>query len=124
MLRTKIRLLRLLLKNKDIMSSPLASIDLPAMDLSSSIFDFDFGAGFDDFGVEVFDDFGADFERDSDYDFLGTAFDAGFDSTVEDSVTAEFDDVSVGDWSGGSGRPRQRRRVRGWLWVCGGLLFV
>ena len=112
MLRTKIRLLRLLLKNKDIMSSPLASIDLPAMDLSSSIFDFDFGAGFDDFGVEVFDDFGADFERDSDYDFLGTAFDAGFDSTVEDSVTAEFDDVSVGDWSGGSGRPRQRRRVR------------
>jgi hypothetical protein len=79
-----------LLKNKDIMSSPLASIDLPAMDLSSSIFDFDFGAGFDDFGVEVFDDFGADFERDSDYDFLGTAFDAGFDSTVEDSVTAEF----------------------------------
>ncbi len=31
--------------------------------LSSSIFDFDFGTGFDDFGVKAFDDFGADFER-------------------------------------------------------------
>jgi hypothetical protein len=82
------------------------------MDLSSSILNFDFGAGFDDFGVEVFDYFGADFEQAFDFDFLGTAFNAGFDSTVEDSVTAEFDDVSVGDWSGGSGRPRQRRCVR------------
>jgi hypothetical protein len=93
------------------MSSPLASIDLPTMDLSSSIFDFDFGAVCDDFGVEVFDDFDADFERAFDFDFLGTAFDAGFDSTVEDSVTAKFDDVSIGDWSGGSGRSCQRRRV-------------
>jgi hypothetical protein len=33
------------------------------MGLSSSIFDFDFGTGFDDFGVEAFDDFGADFQR-------------------------------------------------------------
>ncbi len=33
------------------------------MDLSSSIFDFDFGTGFEDFGVEAFDDFGADFQQ-------------------------------------------------------------
>ncbi len=81
----------------------------PAMDLSSSIFDFDFGAGFDDFDVKAFDDFGADFQQAFDFDF-GTAFDAGF-SNFEGSVTAEFDDESVGDWSGGIGRPRQRRRV-------------
>ena len=31
------------------------------MDLSSSIFDYDFGTGFDDFGIGAFDDFGADF---------------------------------------------------------------
>jgi hypothetical protein len=80
------------------------------MDLSSSIFDFDFGAGFDDFGVEAFDDFGADFQRAFDFDF-GPAFDAGF-STFEGLVTAEFDNESVRDWSGGSGRPHQRRRVR------------
>ena len=81
------------------------------MDLSSSIFDYDFGTGFDDFGIGAFDDFGADFQRAFDFDF-GTAFDAGF-SNFEGSVTAEFDDESIGDWSGGSGRPRQtRRRVR------------
>jgi hypothetical protein len=80
------------------------------MDLSSSIFDFDFGAGFDDFGIEAFDDFGAEFQQAFDFD-SGTAFDAGF-SNFEGSVTAKFDDESVGDWSGGSGRPRQRRRVR------------
>ena len=79
------------------------------MDLSSSIFNFDFGAGFDDFGVEAFDDFGADFERAFDLDF-GAAFDAGF-SNFEGLATAKFDDESVGDWSGGSGRPHQRRRV-------------
>ena len=79
------------------------------MDLSSSIFDYDFG--FDDFGIGAFDDFGADFQRAFDFDF-GTAFNAGF-SNFEGSVTAEFDDESIGDWSGGSGRPRQtRRRVR------------
>ena len=60
---------------------------------------------------EAVDDFGAgaDFQRAFDFDF-GTAFDAGF-SNFEGSVTAEFDDESVGDWSGGSGRPCQRRRV-------------
>ena len=81
------------------------------MDLSLSIFDYDFGTGFDDFGIGAFDDFGADFQRAFDFDF-GTTFDAGF-SNFEGSVTAEFDDESIGDWSGGSGRPRQtRRRVR------------
>ena len=81
------------------------------MDLASSIFDYDFGTGFDDYGIGAFDDFGADFQRAFDFDF-GTTFDAGF-SNFEGSVTAEFDDESIGDWSGGSGRPRQtRRRVR------------
>ena len=80
------------------------------MDLSSSIFDYDFGTGFDDFGVGAFDDFGADFQWAFDFDF-GTAFDAGF-TNFEGLVTAEFDDESIGDWFGGSGRPRQRRRVR------------
>ncbi len=42
------------------------------MDLSSSIFDYDFGTGFDDFGVGALDDFGADFQRAFDFDF-GTA---------------------------------------------------
>ena len=72
------------------------------MDLSSSIFDYDFGTGFDDFGIGAFDDFGADFQRAFDFDF-GTTFDAGF-SNFEGLVTAEFDDESIGDWSGGSGR--------------------
>jgi len=76
------------------------------MDLSSSIFDYDFGTGCDDFGVGAFNDFGADFQRAFDFDF-GTAFDAGF-SNFEGSVTTEFDDESIGDWSGGSGGPRQR----------------
>ena len=56
------------------------------MDLSSSIFDYDFGTGCDDFGVGAFNDFGADFQRAFDFDF-GTAFDAGF-SNFEGSVTA------------------------------------
>ena len=59
------------------------------MDLSSSIFDFNFEAGFDDFGVKAFDNFGADFERVFDFDF-GTAFDAGDFSNFEALVTIEF----------------------------------
>jgi hypothetical protein len=81
------------------------------MDLSLSIFNYDFGTGVDDFGVRAFDDFGADFQRAFDFDF-GTAFDAGF-SSFEGSVTAEFDDESIGDWSGGSGRPGQGRAHKG-----------
>ena len=76
-----------------------------------SIFNFDFGAGFDDFSVEAFDDFGADFEQAFDFDF-GTVFNAGGFSNFEASVTIEFDDETIGDWSGGSGHPHQRRRVR------------
>ena len=38
--------------------SPLGLFYPPAMSLSS----FDFGAGFDDFSIELFDNFGADFE--------------------------------------------------------------
>jgi hypothetical protein len=47
------------------------------MDLSSSIFDYDFGTGFDDFVVGALDDYGADFQRAFDFDF-GTAFDAAY----------------------------------------------
>ena len=83
------------------------------MDLSSSMFDFDFGAGFDDFGVEAFDNFGADFERAFAFDFLGTTLDAGSESNVEESVDVDFDDVSVvRDLSGDGCFPYQRRRVR------------
>ena len=111
------------IKNKDITSTPLASINLSAMDLSSSMFDFDFGAGFDDFGVEALDNFGADFERAFAFDFLGTALYAGSDSNVEESVTVNFDDVSiVRDWSGGSCCPHQRRRV--WRANCIIVLIV
>ena len=79
------------------------------MDPSLSLFDFDFGADFDDFGVEAFYDFGADFEHAFDFDF-NALFDAGF-SNFEGSDNAKFDDESVGDWSGGSGPPHQRRRI-------------
>ncbi len=45
------------------------------------------------------------------FDFeFGTAFDTGF-SNFEGLVTAKFDNESIGDWSGGSGRPHQRRCV-------------
>ena len=77
----------------------------------SSLFDFDFEDGFDDFGVESFHDFGADFERLFDLDF-GTSFDCL--SNFEDSVSSDVsdDDDSVGGWSGGSGPPCQRRHIR------------
>lgn len=78
------------------------------MDLSLSLFDFDFGAGFDVFGEEVFDDFGAYFAQAFDF---GATFDAAFNN-FEGLVSAEFDEESVGDWSDDSGRPRRRRRVR------------
>ena len=61
------------------------------MDFSSSMFDFDFGAGFDDFGVKAFDNFGADFERAFAFDFLGTTLDTGSDNNVEESVDVDFD---------------------------------
>ena len=70
---------------------PLALINLPDMDLLPSIFDFDFEAGFDDFGVKAFDNFGTDFEWAFDFDF-GTAFNAVGFSNFEASVTIKFDD--------------------------------
>ncbi len=77
------------------------------MDLSLSIFNFDYGTGFDDFGVKAFDDFGAEF----DFDF-GNAVDAVFGNFEGLGTADELDDESVGDWSGGSGCLCQRRRVR------------
>ena len=80
------------------------------MDPSLSLLDFDFTAGFDDFGVEAFYNFGADFERLFDFDF-GSSFDCS--SNFEgSSVSSEIaDDESVGAWSGGSCPPHQRRRI-------------
>ena len=81
------------------------------MNHSSSLFVFDFAAGFDDFGVDAFYDFGADFERLFDFDF-GSSFDylGNFEGSL---VSSEIrDDESVGAWSGGSGPPHQRQLIR------------
>ena len=81
------------------------------MDPSLSLFDVNFPAGFNDFGVKAFYDFGADFERLFDFDF-GSLFYcfSNFEGSLVSSEIA--DDESVGAWSGGSGPPRQRRRIR------------
>ena len=71
------------------------------MDLSSSLFDFEFGAEF-----EYFDeDFAASFG------FGGAEFDATF-ANFEGVVTAEFDDKSLDYWSDENGCRRQERRER------------
>ena len=81
------------------------------MNHSSSQFVFDFATGFDDFGVDAFYDFGADFERLFDFNF-GSSFDC-FSNFEGSLVSSEIpDDESVGAWSGDSGPPCQRRRIR------------
>ncbi len=57
------------------------------MNHSSSLFVFDFAAGFNDFGVDAFYDFGADFEHLFDFDF-GSSFDcfSNFEGSLVSSV--------------------------------------
>ncbi len=76
------------INNKYVVSPPLASFISPDMDdPSSSLLDFDFGAGFDVSEDDAFDDFDADFGRAFDF---GDALDAA-SCNFDGSVTAEVD---------------------------------
>ena len=95
------------INNKYIVSPPLASFISPDMDdPSSSLLDFDFGAGFDVSEDDAFDDFDADFGRAFDF---GDALDAA-SCNFDGSVTAKVDDASFGNISEDSGCPRPHRR--------------